>query len=246
MSRTDAAAADSAAPHLDDGARRRFYAAALLGLHALEEREGTARRFGPDADSRWESFAGHLRLAHRIDLLLRDAAVKWGPAFSPAHVFELIGLAADEPFGPDWFPLDESEARRLWRETQTAGGLVDVARLLGVERTEVALPELAAASTVCVAGGAAVLSIATTFADRPDLSWSKQVLVVAKHPEVRQLGGLVAPLTGAQGATRLVSPDDDVAGRIKAAGFPRIAHAVVSEDADPAAISFARHAAGGD
>ncbi|MDX9723008.1 MAG: hypothetical protein RBU37_19820, partial [Myxococcota bacterium] len=35
-----------------------FYAAAVAGLRALERRERSPRRFGPDADTRWAAFKG--------------------------------------------------------------------------------------------------------------------------------------------------------------------------------------------
>lgn len=228
----------------DSAACHRFYAATLLGLRSLDEREGTSRRFGTDADARWGSFAGHLRLAHRIDLLIRDAAVKWGPAFSPARVFDLTGLAADEPFGPDWEPMEEADACRLWREAEATGGLPEAARLLGVETAHAAVPDLAPSTLLCVAGGAAIRAVGEEFGRRSDLSWAKQVLVVAKKPEHRQLAGLVAPLIRAQGSTRLVTPGEDVAPTLKAAGFAHLQHAVVSEDADAASARFAGRAAG--
>jgi hypothetical protein len=93
--------------------RRRFYAAALLGLRALDERESTPRRFGPDAEARWTQFSGSLGPGDRIDILLRDAAGTWGAAFAPAECFGLFGLADDEPFGPDWEGLDDASAKRL-------------------------------------------------------------------------------------------------------------------------------------
>ena len=96
---------------------RSFYRAALAGLRWLEIVEPTGRRFGPEADARWKGFAGHLTLTDRIDLLLRDAAVVWGAAFSAASVFQLPGLAADEPFGPDWPRTPEESVRGLWKET---------------------------------------------------------------------------------------------------------------------------------
>ncbi len=75
--------------------RESFYAAALAGLRALDGRERRPRRFGPDADARWQNFCGHLSLAERVDLLIRDAAVTWQAAFSPAIVFRLPYLASD-------------------------------------------------------------------------------------------------------------------------------------------------------
>ena len=100
-------------PSVSPERRDAFYAAAVAGLRALDARERTARRFGPDADTRWSSFKGALTDADRIDLLLRDAAVTWGAAFSASEVFDLFGLAPDEPFGPDWKPLPTSSITPL-------------------------------------------------------------------------------------------------------------------------------------
>ena len=63
--------------------RLAFYVAAVIGLRALDARESTPRRFGPDAEARWTQFAGALGVGDRIDILLRDAAGTWGAAFSP-------------------------------------------------------------------------------------------------------------------------------------------------------------------
>ena len=109
-----------------------FYEAALLTLRALDDSERVPRRFGGAVDARWEGFAGHLGTAERIDLLVRDAAVTWGAGFSPAGVFKLVGLAADEPFGPDWEPLSERDAKRMWRGVSSAGSLAALAEALGV------------------------------------------------------------------------------------------------------------------
>lgn len=76
-----------------------YYKAAILGLRALEAREGRGRRFGPDADARWERFRGKLHGGDRLQILLRDASAPWGVAFAASHVFRLEGVAVDEPFG---------------------------------------------------------------------------------------------------------------------------------------------------
>jgi hypothetical protein len=94
-------------------AREAFYAAALVGLRALDARERTPRRFGPDADARWGQFRGALTDSDRLDLLLRDAAVTWGPAFSPVETFGYFGLTRDEALGPDWRSLPGDRAARL-------------------------------------------------------------------------------------------------------------------------------------
>ncbi len=220
----------------------RFYSAALLGLRALDATERTARRFGPDPDARWQGFAGHLGLAARIDLLVRDAAVQWGAAFSPAVVFGLPGLAVDEPFGPDWAALPEHDARRLWADAPATTSIADIARALGVEPGDVPLPAMVASTRLLVAGGPAICAVATHFRAHPELSWSDQVLVVAEEPPLRQLAGLMAPLVGAQAATRLVRPGDDTAAILRDVGVTAGGLSVTSPDASPAALAFVRRA----
>ena len=218
-----------------------FYAASLVALHALEAREGRARRFGSDADVRWSQFAGGLRVADRIDLLLRDASGQWGAAFSPAAVWSLPGLSTDEPFGPDWSPLSEDRAEALW--ARPAGDSLDSAlAALGLNPPAVVLPPLAPTTRLLLAGPGAILTAARAFAANQALSWTDQVLVVADRPQTRHLAGLVAPLIGASGPTRLVTPTDDVAATLKAAGFSHGAQAVVGPNASPAAQAFARTA----
>jgi hypothetical protein len=223
--------------------RDAFYAAAVAGLRALDANERVPRRFGADADTRWAAFKGALTDANRIDLLLRDAAVTWGAAFSPSDVFDLFGLAPDEPFGPDWQPLGAAAARRLLLDS-VPGSPADLARALGVSPAPVAVPALTISTHLVVAGGAALLAVAQAFARQPDLSWSHQVLAVATAPAHRQLAGLMAVSLGASARTSLVRPGDDLRAILKGAGFAQLDAAVVSPDAEPACAAFARRAAG--
>lgn len=133
--------------------REAFYSAALIGLRALDARERTPRRFGPDADTNWKAFQGALGSGDRIDLLLRDAAVTWGAAFSPAEAFGFFGLAEDEPFGPDWEGLADERAERLLAESGSASSLIEAARALGVQPSPVQVPPLTPATRIAVAGG---------------------------------------------------------------------------------------------
>ena len=224
--------------------RDAFYAAAYAGLRELDARERSPRRFGPDADARWASFRGGLNDADRIDVLLRDAAVVWGAGFSPAEAFGLFGLAPDEPFGPDWNTLSSSAARRLLQDAPAGRGVADVGRLLGAAPSGVALPTITASTRLAVAGGAALVAVAEVFAQKPDLSWSDQVLAVAVKPSHRQLAGLLAVFVGARGRTRTTVPGDDLRAALKAAGFTQVDVAVVSSDAEPECATFARSAAG--
>jgi hypothetical protein len=226
-----------------DERREAFYRAALLGLKALDDMEGSGRRLGPDADARWQGFRGHLGLAERLDLLIRDAAVVWRHGFSPSQVFGLPGLAADEPFGPDWRPLPEHEARRLWRSSMQPTSIGQIAAALGIGVAPVSLPAISASTRLNVAGGAAVLALAEHFAAQPELSWSDQVLVVASTPAVRQLAGLMAPLVRATGPTKILTSSEDVATALRAAGVSPGATPVISDDAAGQDQAFARRAA---
>lgn len=223
-----------------------FYRAALIGLRHLDSRERSPRRFGPDADARWESFRGHLGLANRIDLLIRDATVTWKAAFSPAEIFSLPGLASDEPFGPDWQGLAEHDAREIWHNDTADAGMADCARVLGLGEAPVELPAVTPSTRLVVAGGAACVAVAEVFASQTDLSWSDQVLVVAEEPAGRQLAGLVAPLLAAKSATRLVAPQEDVVTTMKEVGFSSGGLAIVSNDATASERAFVDQATGHD
>jgi hypothetical protein len=225
-------------------ARDAFYAAALAGMRLLDARERVPRRFGQDADTRWNSFKGGLTPSDRIDFLLRDAAVAWGAAFSPADVFGLFGLAPDEPFGPDWEPLSATTARRHLKEAGELAGPAELGQLLGVETQRVQVPELSAATRIAVAGGAALIAVAQAFAEQPGLSWSDQVLAIATAPENRQLAGLLAIATDSAARTRLTRPDVDVRTALKRTGFAQLDTAVVTTDAEPDCTDFARRVAG--
>jgi len=146
-----------------------FYAAAVLGLRSLDARERTPRRFGSDADARWSQFAGSLGVGDRLDILLRDAAGTWGAAFSPSECFGYVGLADDEPFGPDWRTIEDSVAKRLLAEPDAPTTLDHVAYTLGVKTTSVPLPSLTSATKLVTAGGAAIVAIAKAFAGNPAL-----------------------------------------------------------------------------
>lgn len=224
--------------------RDTFYAAALAGLRALDRREGSSRRFGPDADARWQSIRGALNDADRIDLLLRDAAVTWGVGFSPAEAFGLFGLAPDEPFGPDWQSLSAASARRHLESDSDVVDPEKLGVLMGITPVPVPLETPSTSTRLVVAGGAALIAVARAFAERRDLSWSDQVLCVATTARHRQLAGLLAVLVGAGARTRLARPHEDTRATLKAAGFAQVDVAIVSPDAEPECADFARRAAG--
>ena len=223
---------------------RRFYAAALLGLRALDARESTPRRFGADSEARWTQFAGALGPGDRIDILLRDAAGTWGAAFSPAECFGLFGLADDEPFGPDWAGIDDASAKRLLSEPVPPASLDNIAEQLGVATTSVVVAPVTPSTKLIVAGAGAVLSVARTFADNRAFSWTDQVAVVSDVPATRQLAGLAAVLLGARGRTTVVRSGDGAVSALRTLGFAHVDAAVVSADAEGSAAELARKLGG--
>lgn len=224
--------------------RAAFYAAAVLGLRALDGREGTARRFGADAEGRWAQFAGALTAGDRLELLLRDAAGTWGAAFSPAECFGFSGLADDEPFGPGWGGIDESAAKRLLTGPADPATIGHVAAALGVEAASVPVPPITPATKLVVAGGAALVAVAQAFAGDARLSWTDQVVAVADKAAFRQLAGLAAVVLGARGRTVIVRANTDGLSALRAAGFAHLDATLVSPDAEPAAAELARRAGG--
>lgn len=213
-----------------------FYDAAIVGLRALERREGRPRRFGPEVDARWAGFHGHLGTSARLDLLIRDAAITWPSAFSPAVIFQLPGLASDEPFGPDWEGLAEHVADRTWQRA-SGHSLDHAAEALGIEAGGVDIGPVAANRRIVVAGGRAVRAVADIFTRDDSLSWSEQVLVVAVRPNVRHFAGLAAPIIGASSATAVIAPSEQPATALRTAGFAG-ATPIASSDADSAARQF--------
>ncbi len=232
-----------------------FYTASLVVLRFLDSSSTGRRVFGPEADARWKGFQGDLELQDRIDLAVRDGAVRWGAAFSPSRVFQLTGLAADEPFGPDWPGLDSDAARKVWREvegfepTAPDAGMNRIAAAWSLKLAPVEVGDLKPATKVLVAGPSAVAATMTAFIGREDLSWADQVVVAGSSPVERHLGGLAAPLLGSRGATRLTGPeeararDKSPAACVREAGISAVDKLVVSDDASPAARDFARAAA---
>jgi hypothetical protein len=227
-------------PEIHDGDRAAFYRASLAALRYCDAREARSRRFGPDADSAWLSFAGDMGASERIDLLLRDADVQWPQAFAPRLVFGLAGLADDEPFGAAWASLEPALAEELWQTISSALPSKDVAELTdmaarawGHALVPVPVPELTPTTRLIVAGASAIAAVARAFAQKPTLAWSDQVLVVAGRPFERQLAALTAPILGSNHPTNVVRPDER-----PARSFGR-ARLVVSNDADPKARAWA-------
>src|SRR5262245_40404064 len=133
--------------------RSAFYGAAVIGLRALDARESTPRRFGPDADARWMQFAGALGAGDRIDILLHDAAGTWGTAFSPSECFGHFGLADDEPFGPDWVGIDDHAAKRLLAGHDARATLEHIAEGLGLDAASDPVPPVTPSPKLAVLDG---------------------------------------------------------------------------------------------
>lgn len=209
-----------------------YYKAAILGLRALEAQEGRSRRYGPEADARWNRFKGKLHDGDRLQVLLRDASAPWGIAFAASHIFRLEGVALDEPFGPSWVVPNDAQARR-YLEVADAPTLESCAALLGVSPADVGLPELRPTTHLTVAGGAAILAVASAFTGRDDLDWSRQVTVVADSPAHRQLAGLASVFVGAVKPCAVLASD---------LAQPNVGEVpVVSADAEPACAEAVRH-----
>lgn len=97
----------------------RYVEGALRLLQFVETRRPTGRRFGADADARWNGFKGDLATADRIELMIRDADAEWPGGFGARTVYALPGVAEDEPFGAHWEGLDPVAAEELWRRVKT-------------------------------------------------------------------------------------------------------------------------------
>lgn len=245
----------------------RFYRAALVGLRALEARERAPRRFGAEAEQRWKDFRGHLKDSDRLDMLVRDAAVSWGPAFAPSKVFGLPGVAEDEPFGPQWRGVDELMARRLWSEGGGPATLDACARALGLTPARiqwadpgpapfgragltppalevVLVPRIQPSTRLILAGAGAILAVGQHFVDHPELRWAEQILVVASDPRHRQIAGLVAVILGEDKPTRLVWPESDARAVLQRERFVQVTGGVASKDAPGQDVAFAARAVG--
>jgi hypothetical protein len=195
--------------------RRAYYTAALRCLRFVEARKPTGRRFGREADARWESFKGHLVTADRLDLLIRDADAEWPSAFGARLVFALRAVAEDDAFGPDWEPLDPVLAEEIWRAELAQPGLATapdalaaIAAAWKIQLHPLGADPLDPADKLLVVGPSAVAGAAITFAARADLDWSEQVICVATSPAHRQLATTSAAIANAPRPTRLVAADE--------------------------------------
>lgn len=223
-------------PAISSAARATYYLAALRLLRFAEARSPTRRRFGPDAEALWKDFAGGLKTTDRIDTLLRDADTQWPGAFGARSAFGLRAVAEDDAFGADWQSLSPMEGERVWADAMKgppaasmSDALAELCRAWELTPQPFELPRLSATARILVAGTSAIASAIEAFAGNADLSWTKQVVVVADHPGERQLAAAAAMLLNTTDGTVLRGSADHRDDR----GAPKLggATAVVSPDA---------------
>jgi len=164
-----------------------------------------------------------------------------GTPLTPHECLGFFGLAADEPFGPDWGGIDDASAKRLLVEPD-APTLDRVARELGAKVGSVPVPSVTTSTKLVVAGGTAIVSVAKVFAENNALSWTDQVVVVADKATWRQLAGLASVLLGARGRTALVRATE--ADKLRSLGFAHLDAAVVSPDAEQEAAELTQQVGG--
>lgn len=226
---------------------RAYYDAALAALRFIEAKKTTAQRFGADADARWNAFAGDLKTADRLDLLIRDADAQWRGSFGARTVFAMRGVAEDDPFGPSWPYLDPVDAEEVWRARLAEAPADDVAVALKSCAEAWKLPieafdpgAVGAADKLLVVGPSAIVATAVVFADGADLDWAEQVVCCATPPPHRQLAAVVAALLNAPRACRLIGGEEQVDGSVFA-GY----RAAVSPDAQQQDAARAESIMGG-
>lgn len=225
---------------MDETQIQQFYRVGMLGLKALDGRDSGKRRFGPDADARWQLFKGGLGEGDRLDLLLRDAAVTHPAVFAPRVVFAIDGLAEDEPFGPEWPGPEAALVASLLRDNGNGDG-ADVPRVLqsaasmwGLQPRTVPEDELATvgpATRIVAAGPGAVVSLAVFFSRRSGMDLADQVVLLADHPGERQLLGLANVLLETTNPVRILRCDAS-AEEVRAAAGRHIDLFLLSADAD--------------
>lgn len=188
-----------------------YYRGALTSLRFVDARKGR-RRFGPDADARWDAFAGDpaiLTHMDRADVLISDADVQWPGAFGARAVFGLRDVAESDAFGPAWPGLKS----KLWQEVSEAPEPATTAELAqrlaaiwGVELDAVDLP-VAGRDVWALRSPGAVAAAMDAFAGRPN--WGRLVIVVTPAPRtwtgsagwrrvllLRQLAGVAGAILG--------------------------------------------------
>lgn len=210
-----------------------YYASALAGLRFVEHRRPSDRRFGRDADARWNAFKGHLHTIDRIDLMVRDADAQWPRSFGARTVFGFRAVAEDDAFGSEWQPLDPVHAEELWRDTLAQPSPTDARSTLAacakawqLTLGPVDVGAVGPADKLLVVGPSAVAALVDLFSKSSGLDWADQVIVVATPPAHRQLAALAGALLNLTRAPQLFSPKLDPAVKVAARRL------VLSPDAD--------------
>lgn len=221
----------------------RFYRGAAVGLGMLEARAGTARRFGSNADARWNAFRGGLQDWDRVELLVRDAAVHFPAGFSPRMVFDLPALAEDEPCGPDWPGPGPTQAKDLLHQASKSPpdlgpGLEMIASIWGLKPRrppESSLTDIQPSTRFLLCGAGAVMAVSFLFNGRPELDLADQAVLVADDPGTRQLFGLALAWLerGNRRPAHLVR-SGATPELLKRIGFGSLDRSIVSEDVEDA------------
>lgn len=229
----------------DHPAKLAYYRAALATLRFVEQRRPTDRRFGPNADARWNAFRGHLETTDRLDLLIRDADAQWPGALGGRTVFALRAVAEDDAFGAEWESLEPVAAERLWREglqgtapAGVAGAVEATAAAWQLGLTDFDVESLQAADRIVACGPSAIAATIAAFAQGSDLDWSDQVACVATPPGHRQLAASAVALLNATKRGALVATEGPPSGIDAAALAGR--RLIVSEDATAEDAALAR------
>lgn len=230
---------------LDHADKSAYYASALAGLRFVEHRRPSDRRFGRDADARWNAFKGHLHTIDRIDLMVRDADAQWPRSFGARTVFGFRAVAEDDAFGAEWQPLDPVHAEELWRSTLAQPSPTDVRSALAacanawqLKLTPTNVGAIGPADKLLVVGPSAVATAVEAFSNASGLDWADQVMVVATPPAHRQLAALAGALLNLTRAPQLFSPKLDPAMKAKGRRL------ILSPDADAGDAEWARAQAG--
>lgn len=213
---------------------------ALRLLQFIETRRPTGRRFGPDADARWNGFKGDLETVDRIELMIRDADAEWPGGFGARLVFAIHGVAEDEPFGSQWKGLDPVDAEELWRRVKTETPPSSIARTLEaiaaawkITLRKHRVEAVAATDKLVITGPSAIAASIEAFSKGTALDWADQVVVVATDPAPRHLAISATALLNAQRAVTIVASSDD------APKLPRGARLEISSDVSDADRSTA-------
>lgn len=212
-------------------------------LQFVEQRRPTERRFGPDADARWNGFRGDLDTADRIELMIRDADAEWPSSVGARTVFAMQGIHEDDPFGSQWIGMDSVDAEELWRKVKAQAApttpletLHAIADAWGRKLKKHAAPSIEATDRLVVTGGSAIAAVIDRFAKGTGLDWTEQVVVVATSPWERQLAAAATSLLNIQQRhNRILSAQDAMATKLD-----RAHQLVASNDADAADLTAAQ------